>query len=213
MIILIILIVKEMEISKETPQNVFIQMINIQKQKEELNDIWKNSPFKDMVILQSNNVGNVGETYIQAICDLCQIESQIDGIKTKEKGGGKGDGLIQGKTIEIKTSHRGSCYSNFQHELGEFPWKSELMLFIDVSPMFIYLTIFKNFDEEFYKSGLKCFPYFPTRKITWRKQSGAFKLDTTEKINEENVINGYTYKINDNIDLNDLKAFILSKIE
>ena len=66
--------------------------------------------------------------------------------------------------------------------------------------MFIYLTIFKKFDEEFYKSGLKCFPYFPTRKITWRKQSVAFKLDTTEKIN-------------DNIDLNDLKAFILSKIE
>ena len=117
-----------MELTKETPRNVFIQMINIQKQKEELNDIWKNSPFKDMVILQSNNVGNVGETYIQAICDLCQIESQIDGIQTKEKGGGKGDGLIQGKTIEIKTSHRGSCYSNFQHELGEFPWKSELML-------------------------------------------------------------------------------------
>ena len=29
----------------------------------------------------------------------------------------------------------------------------------------------------------------------------------------ENVINGYTYKINDNIDLNELKAFILSKIE
>ena len=73
-----------MEISKETPHNVFIQMINIQKQKEEMNDIWKDSPFKDLVKLQSNNVGNVGETYIQAICDLCQIEAGIDGLKTKE---------------------------------------------------------------------------------------------------------------------------------
>lgn len=45
-----------MEISKETIQNVFIQKINIQKQKEEMNDIWKDSPFKDLVKLQSNNV-------------------------------------------------------------------------------------------------------------------------------------------------------------
>jgi len=59
-----------MEISKETIQNVFIQKINIQKQKEEMNDIWKDSPFKDLVKLQSNNVGNVGETYIQTICNL-----------------------------------------------------------------------------------------------------------------------------------------------
>ena len=47
-----------MELTKETPHNVFIQMINIQKQKEEMNDIWKDSSFKDLVKLQSNNVGN-----------------------------------------------------------------------------------------------------------------------------------------------------------
>ncbi len=40
-----------MELTKETPLNVFIQMINIQKQKEEMNDIWKDSPFKEMKLI------------------------------------------------------------------------------------------------------------------------------------------------------------------
>lgn len=195
------------------PHNIFIQMINNQKQKEENADIWKDSPYKDLVKLQSNNVGNVGETFIQNICDICQIEAQVDGSKTKELGGGVGDGLILNKSIEIKTSHRGSSSPNFQHELGETPWKTEFMVFIDVAPMFIYLTIFKNFDEEFYKSGAKCDPYFPTKSVTWRKGSGAFKLDTTVKINEENIIKGHTFRIDDNINLNELKTFILLQIE
>lgn len=195
----------------------FIHIINIQKQKEEKLDIWKDSKYKDLVKLQSNNVGIVGETFIQNMCDLCQIEAQVDGTKTKELGGGLGDGLILNKSVEIKTSVRGSSSPSFQHELGETPWKSEFMLFIDIAPMCIYLTIFKNFDEEFYKSGAKCDTYFPTKSITWRKGTGAFKLDTTIKINEENIIKGHTFriddKINDNINLNELKTFILLKIE
>jgi hypothetical protein len=195
------------------PNDIFIQMINIQKEKEEGSDIWKDSPYKDLVKLQSNNVGNVGETFIQNICDACQIEAQVDGSKTKELGGGVGDGLILSKSIEIKTSHRGSSSSSFQHELGETPWKSDFMIFIDVAPMCIYLTIFKNFGEEFYKSGAKCYPYFQTKSVTWRKGTGAFKLDTTVKINEENIIKGYTFRIDSNIDLNELKTFLLLKIE
>jgi hypothetical protein len=196
-----------------TPNNIFIEMINKQKEKEIEMDIWKDSPYKDLSKLQSNNVGNVGETFMQKICDSCNIEAQIDGLKTKEIGGGVGDGIICNKSVEIKTSHRGCMTPSFQHELGETPWKSEFMLFIDVSPQIIYITIFKNFDEEFYKSGKKCEPYFPTKSVTWRKGSGAFKLDTTIKINEENVSNGNTFKITDNVSLDELKNFILSKIK
>jgi len=195
------------------PHDIFIQMINIQKQKEENADIWKDSPYKDLVKLQSNNVGNVGETFIQKICDACQIEALVDGSKTKELGGGVGDGLILNKSVEIKTSHRGSTNPNFQHELGEKPWKSDFMVFIDIAPMFIYLTIFKNFDEEFYKSGEKCEPYFPSKSVTWRKGSGAFKLDTTIKINEENIMKGHCFRIDGNVNLNEVKTFILAKIE
>ena len=195
------------------PNDIFIQMINNQKQKEENADIWKDSPYKDLVKLQSNNVGNVGETFIQNICDICQIEAEVDGSKTKELGGGLGDGLILNKSIEIKTSHRGSGSTSFQHELGEKPWKSEFMVFIDIAPMCIYLTIFKNFTEEFYKSSEKCEPYFPTKSVTWRKGTGAFKLDTTVKINEENILKGHTFRIDSKVVLDELKTFILLKIE
>jgi hypothetical protein len=195
------------------PNDIFIQMINNQKQKEENADIWKDSPYKDLVKLQSNNVGNVGETFIQNICDICQIEAEVDGSKTKELGGGLGDGLILNKSIEIKTSHRGSGSTSFQHELGEKPWKSEFMVFIDIAPMCIYLTIFKNFTEEFYKSSEKCEPYFPTKSVTWRKGTGAFKLDTTVKINEENILKGHTFRIDSIVLLDELKTFILLKIE
>lgn len=201
------------EINTILPKDLFVQMINLQTQKEKSADIWENSPYKDLVKLQSNNVGNVGETFMQNICDICQIEAHVDGSKTKELGGGVGDGLILNKSIEIKTSHRGSNSPSFQHELGETPWKSEFMVFIDVAPECIYLTIIKNFGEEFYKSGVKCEPYFPTKSITWRKGTGAFKLDTTIKINEENIIKGYTFKIGDNVNLDELKTFILLKIE
>lgn len=178
-----------------------------------VNDIWRDSIYKDIVKLQSNNVGNVGETFIQMICNYCNINANIDGLKTKALGGGIGDGNINNKSIEIKTSYRGSITSTFQHELGETPWKAEIMLFIDISPDCIYITIFNNFTEELYKSGNKCIPYFPTKSITWRKKSGAFKLDTTIKINEDNIIKGYTFKITKDITVNDIKKFILSKIE
>jgi hypothetical protein len=193
--------------------DIFIEMINIQRNKEIKNDIWNDSNYKDIVKLQSNNVGNVGETFIQIISNYCNIKADIDGLKTKASGGGIGDGIINNKSIEIKTSYRGSIFPTFQHELGENPWKSEIMLFIDIAPDCIYITIFNNFTEDFYKSGKKCIPYFPTKSITWRKGSGAFKLDTTIKINEENIINGYTFKITKDITVNDLKIFILSKIK
>jgi len=198
---------------KSKPNEIFVEIINKQKQKEIENDIWKDSPYKDLVKLQSNNVGNVGEMFIEKICRECEIPAQVDGIKTKETGGGSGDGVICNKSVEIKTSHRGCSTPSFQHELGETPWKADFMIFIDISPECIYLTIFQNFSEEFYKSGKKCEIYFPSKSITWRKKTGAFKLDTTIKINEENILKGNTFKINEFVNLDQLKAFILLKIK
>ena len=194
-------------------KNIFIKMINIQKEKEERANIWKDSPYKDLVKLQKNNCGNVGETFIQNLCNACEIEAHVDGSKTKQIGGGVGDGLILGKSVEIKTSHQGCGNNSFQHELGETSWKSEYMLFIDVAPMCIYLTIFKNFNEEHYKTRAKCGPYFPTRSPHRRKEFGAFKLDTTIPINEVNIKKGFTFKINNSSDLNELRTFILTNIE
>jgi hypothetical protein len=81
------------------------------------------------------------------------------------------------------------------------------MIFIDISPNDIYITIFKNFSEQSYTGkDFLCVPYFPTKTVTRRKGIGNFKLDTTVKINEECVKNGYSIKFKDNI--NEIKDFI-----
>jgi len=195
------------------PHVLFMDLVSTQKEKEHKKDIWKESPYKDLVKLQSNNAGIVGEKFIQQICDEISIPSNVDGSKTKRIGGGSGDGFIYDKTVEIKTAHQGSSGNSFQHELGETPWKSQYMIFVDVSPTCIYLTIFHNFSEETYKTGNKCVPYFPTKSITWRKKSGAFKLDTSVSINEQNISNGYTFKITQTVDFYEIKQFIESCIK
>jgi len=82
------------------------------------------------------------------------------------------------------------------------------MIFVDVAPEHIYLTIFPNFTEDFYKNKEKCAPYFPTKTVTWRKKVGAFKLDTTVAINEKNILNNYTLKIQEDTNFEKIKEFI-----
>jgi len=174
---------------------MIIDIIEEQKKKEDKQDIWKDSPYKDLVKLQSNNVGNVGEILINNICKESGIDANCNGVKTKKLGGGNGDGHIMGIPVEIKTAHQGSSTPSFQHELGEVPWNGgNYMIFIDISPNCIYLTIFKNFEESIYKSNEKLL-CFPTKTVTWRKNKGAFKLDTTVNINELSVKNGIAIKI------------------
>jgi hypothetical protein len=192
------------------PSSMFVECINTQKVKEEQVDIWETSVYADICTLESNNVGNVGETFLQKICENQGIESCIDGTKTKQTGEkeGTGDGKIKQKTIEIKTARLGCSGSSFQHELGERPWISDYMVFIDVAPSHIYLTVFPNFAEAHYKEGSKCEPYFPTRKVTWRKKEGAFKLDTTPNLNEESIKKGNTIKITSATTFDDCGKFL-----
>ena len=192
----------------DASHNMLIAIIQEQKDKEDKRDIWVNSPYKDLVKLQSNNVGIVGEELINRICKTAGIDADCNGAKTKQVGGGEGDGFIMGIPVEIKTAHQGSSTPTFQHELGEVPWKgSKYMIFIDISPECIYITIFANFSENTYKSKEKL-PYFPTKAITWRKEKGAFKLDTTVKINETNVENGHALKITPATSNDTIAAFI-----
>ena len=131
-----------------TPTNTLLNIINQQKEKETRIDIWKNSIFKSLPNLQSNNIGNVGEIFLGRICETQQIESEIDGTKTKMVGGGAGDGTINGKTVEIKTAHRGGSNMSFQHELGEYPWHADYMAFIDVDPICVYMTIYGHIHSK-----------------------------------------------------------------
>jgi len=205
---------------KYTSHSLLVKCISNQIIKEEKKNIWEGSLYEDISKLESNNVGIVGETYLQELCDNSSILCEINGINTKQKGGGSGDGFIKSidNTIEVKTARLGNGGStSFQHELGEYPWKARYMCFIDICPNCVYITIFNNFDEEFYKESgkdksFKCLPYFPTKTITQRKGGFNFKLDTTPTINEKNVKNGQSIKITDNCDCN-FKYYINSIIQ
>ena len=202
---------EETMMSKSNPTRILIDLISLQKEKEDKKNIWKDSSFHFLPTLQSNNVGNVGENLIQTICQNTGIESSVDGSKTKQKG--LGDGIILGKSVEIKTAHLGSDASSLQHELGEQPWISDYLMFIDITPTNFYITVMKNFTEEHYKNGSKCEPYFPTKSVTWRKKKGAFKLDTTIKINEKSVENGYAIKMTDKTTFEEVGNFIRASIK
>ena len=164
---------------------MIIDVIENQKKKQYMNGIdWSNSKFKEINDLVANNVGNVGEIIINNICNNLNIECSIDGSKTKQIGGGNGDGKIKNKTIEVKTARLGNN-NTFQHELGEHPWNVEFMCFVDVTPENMYLSIIPNFSKEHYeKQSRTAQPYFnksiTRRKETSKENSGAFKLTINE---------------------------------
>lgn len=193
-----------------------IDIINSKYEEKSKRDIWEDSEWKYIAQLENDDVGKVGETIIDTICEKSNITSNIDGSKTKQIGGGNGDGIIKCRTCEIKTARLGSDERSFQHELGETPWKADYMIFLDIAPKKMYVTIFKNFTKDFYESSgrdnsIKCKPIFPTKSITWRKKTGAFKLDTTIKINNSNK-NTFDFDVN-TIDAERFRTFINAIIE
>ena len=159
--------------SIETPSNSLVSEIGIQHDKEISRNIWKNSKYKYIAQLESNNVGNVGENFLQQICNYNDITATIDGSKTKGKC--SGDGRIKNRSVEIKTARLGSIIMSFQHELGEHPWDAEFIVFVDISPTSVYLSLFPNFTEEHYKTKKKCSPYFPIKKCHEAKRHKCFQ--------------------------------------
>lgn len=168
--------------------------------------IWSSSKWKNIEKICINDVGKIGEMLISGMCDEAGVPSNING-----KCGNIGDGIVKKNSVEIKTARLNNNSTTFQHELGEFPWKSEFMIFIDICPYKIFITIFPNFSKEFYKksgkdSKIKCFPVFKSKSICWRKLSGNFKLDTSIKMNEENE--KYSYIVDENHTPESFKRFI-----
>lgn len=193
----------------KTPSTLLSNIIEEQRCKEEKNNLWTKSCYRDITKLQSNNVGIVGEKLIQDICSQCNITSHIDGSRMKTRGGGIGDGHIKNKACEVKTAHLGIS-GTFQHELGEHPWKSDYLVFVDITPESFFITILKNFTESHYKcKGSKCAPHFPTKTITRRKEQGNFKFDTSVKLNRKSSA---TIEITKTTTMSELGLFINTSI-
>ena len=188
--------------------NILLDSVESFHKHKNYKNIWENSKWKHINELENDYVGKVGEDFINKLCTRAKIPVDIDGNGNKKSN--NGDGKVLNHTVEIKTARIGNDLSSFQHELGENPWDAEYIIFVDIAPKLFYITIFKNFSKDFYmesgrNSKVKCIPYFPSKSICWRKQKGAFKLDTTVKINENNK---YTFKWTEQSKLRDFNKFV-----
>tara|TARA_B100000927_G_scaffold256345_1_gene223607 strand:- start:1098 stop:1706 length:609 start_codon:yes stop_codon:yes gene_type:complete len=163
-------------------------IINNTYEKQEEKNIWDDCKWGNICKLGIDAIGKTGEAIINAFCKKAGIENKIDGMETKIWGD-KWDGTIKEKTVEIKTA-RQDMNESFQHEFNTTPWEADYIIFLDISPKKMYITMFKNWSQEHWeKSGrdskIKCGPCFPTRSVTWRDNcTGNFKFTTTVKINE-----------------------------
>lgn len=186
--------IKKTNTKRQPMISAAIALINKKFEEKKRRNIWENCKWANISKLEKNDVGVFGEELIGSHCKIAGIDANIDGTKTKEKGGGSGDGKIKGYTVEIKTARigtnkKGEC-TTFQHDFNRTPWKADYIIFLDISAEKMYIIIFKNWSKEFWKksgrdSKIKCGPCFPTKSVTWRYNcTGNFKFDTNIKINE-----------------------------
>jgi len=191
--------------------NILLEVIQEQREKEKKAYIWADCYWSDLSKLENNNRGIVGEQFIQRICDRTGITAKINGVGSKQKGGGIGDGTIKDRSVEIKCARAGSGKSiSYQHELAEKPWVAEYILFLDIHPKKYYITIMPNFTEKQWRAHEKASPYFPTRSLGQRKKTGAFKFDTTEKLNNEKslLLEGNTLCCKSGTTIEEVSSFI-----
>ena len=165
-------------------------------------DLWADSPWKHINDLENDFVGRLGEQFIQNLCDTSGIDASIDGLKTKEIGGGAGDGTINGISIEIKCARQGTSTASFQHELGECPWKADYMVFIDIAPHQFFISVFPNWTEEQYKERSNSLSFQVLHLRRYRRIQVTFKIVKTVK--EPNA----TLLSESNTSLDEFKTFI-----
>tara|TARA_X000001036_G_scaffold355684_1_gene337555 strand:+ start:2384 stop:2974 length:591 start_codon:yes stop_codon:yes gene_type:complete len=172
--------------------------------------IWTNSVWSNIATLFANNVGLVGEQFLQHILTTAGVEGHIHGVP-----GQPGDGNIRGYPVEVKTARQGNCSPSFQHELGATPWEADYLAFLDITPTEVYLSLFPNIDEATYTSPKRYrrFPLYPKKNITHRaKDAGHYKFDTTLAINNINVASGNTLRITNDTTPEQIRTYIDSVI-
>ncbi|MAI67953.1 MAG: hypothetical protein CMJ26_08790 [Phycisphaerae bacterium] len=170
--------------------------------------IWTDSVWSNIAALFANNVGLVGEQFLQHILTTAGVEGHIHGVP-----GQPGDGNIRGYPVEVKTARQGNHSPSFQHELGATPWGADYLAFLDISPTEVYLTLFPNIDEPTYTSSNPRFPLYPNKSITHRAQgAGHYKFDTNVAINNIKVASGNTLRITNETTPEQIRSYIDSVI-
>ena len=172
-----------------------------EREKEERSQMneWSGAVFENIQKMKCDSVGKIGETFITNLCDDFEIEHEYKGNCNKNQVDGVFDLKINGHRIECKTARMGKSGS-FQHESLRRNG-CDFYLFIDILPNEIYLSFLNSF------SNLK--------EITGRtphQRKGAidvFKLDTSVKILNKMVQNGFSCHIAEDTPVETVKSFVL----
>lgn len=188
---------------KSTPFKMF-QLISQDIYNEENKFyIWRNSPFEMLDKLKNDCSGKAGEMLVEKLCKDGNVNYSYNNGKTTPDG--CYDIIINKKKVEIKTAKLGKQKS-FQHECLRLSGY-DYLLFVDVCPHYYYLTIIPRFNLR-----LKSIIF--GRKAHLRKGTNdVFKLDWNEKILKSTIQNGYTIKVYDTTQLDELILFMNKNIK
>ena len=114
----------------------------IQKQffEDSQDNAWFGSKFDIVNYLKIDSSGKLGLSFITTICNMSNVDNEPK--KYQEDGYTL---IINNKKVVIKTA-RMDKNKKFQHESLSNDDKYDYILFVDISPQNLYLTILKKFD-------------------------------------------------------------------
>lgn len=172
-------------------------------QRENQTNAWRNAPLESLDKLKNDLSGKVGELFAEMLCKKGLIECVYEGGDTNSTDGTY-DIIIKSKKVEIKTAKLGK-QKGFQHESLRLDGYDYLM-FIDVTPSYLYLTILPRFDLTKRSDILGRTPHLR------KGATDVYKLDFSESLLASLITKGFTKKVTDATSLEELKEFLNQKI-
>lgn len=169
-------------------KTVIINKIDeIISRKKKQKFIWQNSTYEDIkMYLSIDERGDLGEEIIYDVCTKLTnwIVEYDPSVTDNEKGY---DIIINNKKIEIKTATITSGSGMFQHEHLEAQRDYDLIIFFDIAPDNVFITIAKKEDIMWRrKKGDDI-----NKTIIHRRPNGDYKCD----INISQILNNNIPKL------------------
>ena len=164
---------------------------------------WQNSIFETLNKLKNDHSGKVGELFIETLCINGDINHEYKGDTLSKDG--TYDIIINNKKIEIKTAKIG-IHNSFQHENIRTDGY-DYLIFLDITPSNIYITILPKFDLKIKSNIFERTPHLR------KGSSDVYKIDFNIKILEKMIIKNNSLKISDKTDLEEIYTFIENLID
>lgn len=164
---------------------------------------WVGSPFAAINHLKPDHSGKVGELFVKRLCDglgvACVYNEDIN-----DQDDGTYDVLMNGKRVEIKTARLGK-QKGFQHESLRAEG-CDYYMFLDITADCFYVTVCEKFD-------MSCQHPVLGRKPHLRKgASDVYKLDFSEANLHKGIAGGITLKVTNEVTMEELVAFLTSRV-